>query len=192
MRLGINLGVGFLAYMLLRLAGVPFEAFLALLVAVVIGWPLGWFIGSLIGEETDVDTGRFKAIGWANLIAWLVPIAGIAVASLTSSVAKESIRSRLFYDAMSFVGYLLVAVSVPLYVHLLKSQPAQMDTPEVAAAPPFSDHKASSERSFARCPYALVERWTEEEIETNCNHEPSPEEIRAFEAEQQRVLAGEG
>ncbi|MBD3729736.1 MAG: hypothetical protein IE933_08530 [Sphingomonadales bacterium] len=192
MKFGINVGLVALGYGLLRFAGVPIETFLALALAIAIGWPLGWFIGTLIGDETDVDNGLFKAIGWANLVAWIIPFAGIAVAKLTSSVGKESIKSRLFYDTMSIAGYALVIVSVLFLVPWMMSERSQSGHSYAASMPRYPDHVASSERSFARCPYAIIENWTAEEVQINCKHKPSEEEIRAFELEQQRARTSEG
>lgn len=189
MNLALKFGAGFLAYWILRLVGVPIEVFLALFIAGAIGWPIGWFVGTLIGDKSDVDTPLFKAIGWFNLVAWLVPIAGIAVAKLTASVGKESLKSRLFYDGMSILGYALVCLTTALYVHLYKSGTMPIDSAEVATQSPDPESATAGERSFARCPYAAIEQWTAEEVQANCKHEPSEAEMREFQLEQQRAAA---
>jgi hypothetical protein len=189
MNIAVKVGLGFLSFKLLRLAGVPLETFLVLIGALVIGWPIGWGIGTFIRDETDVDTDGFKAVAWANVIAWIFPILGMAVASLTSSIAKESMKSRLFYDGMSILGYGLVVVSVALYVPLIIPDSDCPDLPERVAQIPKAI--PSGKRSFARCPYAAAEGWSRIEIETYCNREPTEQDMREFEEEQKRRLASQ-
>lgn len=205
MKLAINVGIGFLIYWVLRFMGVPLEAFLVLGIVLAIGWPIGWFVGTLIGDETDVDTVRFKAIGWANLIAWLFPIAGIAVAKLSETLGKESINSRFFYEGMAHVGYGLVLINISLFAYLSHTGQIDSDFPVIlsehdhsdhnhdAHAPDFAAYEPEAEqskggaRTFARCPYAAAEKWTAEEIEVHCNREPSEQEMREFELEMARA-----
>ena len=191
MDIAIKLVVGLLAFYALRFAGVPLETFIALIIVLAIGWPVGWIVGSIIGREADVDTARFKAIGWANLVAWIIPIAGVAVAKLTSSVGRESVKSQFFYDGMSVLGYGLVLVNVALYMPLLKAAQEHEVQPEKFVESPFQDRGVPAERSFARCPYAAMEGWSRDDVETYCNREPSEADLRAFEEEQKRFLASQ-
>ncbi|MEL7319166.1 MAG: hypothetical protein AAFN04_11070 [Pseudomonadota bacterium] len=191
MNIGVKVGFGFLAYWLLRLAGVPLETFIALIIAFLIGYPIGWILASRISDETDVDSSQFRVIGWANLLAWIFPIAGVAVAELTSGIAKESIKSRFFYGVTSWVGYGLVVTSVVLSVPLLMAEGDQPDRLDTVEAFSETNRTSSGERSFARCPYAARERWSQVEIEVYCNREPSQEDLREFNREQQRLLAAQ-
>lgn len=181
MNIGIKVGIGFLVFQLLLLAGVPLETFITLLVVAGVGYPIGWALGSLIGDQTDVDTARFKAVAWANLVAWLFPIAGVAVARFTSSIGEESIKSRFFYDGMSILGYGLVLVTVALAVPLYLEEQKQSDLFEHAVVSPEPAGASPGERSFDRCPYAAVERWSEIEVEIYCNRGPPKEDMDGIE-----------
>ncbi|MEO1648594.1 MAG: hypothetical protein AAFR32_07240 [Pseudomonadota bacterium] len=181
MDIGLKVGFGFLSYWLLRLAGVPFETFVVLIVVLVIGYPIGWILGSRIGAETDVDTRWYKTIGWANFIAWLFPIVGVAVAEFTSGIAKESVRSRFFYEGTSFLGYAFVIISVAFSVPLMLEEQKQAELYGDAVPSPESDAGLSGERSFDRCPYAAVERWSEIEVEIYCNRGPPKEDMDGIE-----------
>lgn len=192
MEFALKVGFGFLAYQVLRLVGVPLEFFLILAIAIAIGWPLGWFVGTLIGDGTDVDTPMFKAIAWINLVAWVIPFAGVAVAKLTSSIGKGSIRSPFFYDAMSMAGYVLVVFGGATNYYLLTSEFSDQEQPAIAFEQNETDPFLTGERKFARCPYAAIEQWSEDEVQEHCNREPTIEELQAFEEEMKRYEASRG
>lgn len=189
MNIGLKVAAGFLAFWVLRWVGVPIETFLTLLVVWAIGWPVGWIIGSRIQDGADVDNARYKTIGWANLVLWIIPIAGVIGARLSSSVGQQSTKNEFFYDGMSVIGYGLVIANVAFSVPLLMDEANQAESSEVFAE--YGDAKVlpPGERSFARCPYAAAEGWSQIEVEIYCNREPTEEDLMAFELEQQRLKA---
>ena len=186
-----NAGLFYICYILLRLAGVPIEIFPVLLFVFAIGWPIGWFIGTLIDDDTDVDTPKFKAVAWANLFAWIIPFAGIAVAKLTSTIGKAAYEGKLFYGMMSVAGYGLVILSVSIFISLDLSGSFNSAEPEVTAKPSNSSISTAGERTYARCPYAAIEVWSREDIRQYCNREPTAAEVRALEAEHERTQAAQ-
>ncbi|MEM7688027.1 MAG: hypothetical protein AAF291_03315 [Pseudomonadota bacterium] len=172
MNIAVKICAGFLVFGLLGLFGYSREPMIAVLFVFAIGWPIGWILGSFIKDGTDVDVGRFKAIGWANLIAWIIPIVGIIVGRLSASVGNESIKSKFFYDGMSIVGYGLVILNVALYTPLTDAAKREVNQYN-AEQPADMVIPMKGERSSERCEYAALEGWSEVEFEIYCNRDSS-------------------
>ena len=172
MDIAVKICAGFLVFGLLGLFGYSREPLIAALIVFAIGWPIGWVLGSFIKDDTDVDVGRFKAIGWANLIAWIIPVVGIIVARLSASVGNESIKSKFFYDGMSIVGYGLAIFNVALYTPLTEAEERELEQ-YYAEQPADLSIPTGGERSSDRCEYAAIEGWSQIEVEVYCNRENS-------------------
>jgi hypothetical protein len=132
----------------MHINGVPVETrltvSLALLLALAIVGALGVLVVKYLSRDSDVDGGVFQAIAWAGLVAWLVPMLGIMIATMASVFAERADRHRRLYSWMSYVGGVLALAN--------------------AAAGPLLETAHTSNR----CAYAAQERWTAAEVTANC------------------------
>jgi hypothetical protein len=79
-------------------------ATLAGLLVVAIGWPIGFLIGRYLSHESDVDTQAFKVVAGVNLIAWLIPVVGMVLSTMTLQFSKRSDGARIFYWSLAAIG----------------------------------------------------------------------------------------
>jgi hypothetical protein len=79
-------------------------ATLAGLLIVAIGWPIGFILGRYLSHDSDVDTRAFKVVAGVNLIAWLIPVIGMVLSTMTLQFSKRSEAARIFYWSLAAIG----------------------------------------------------------------------------------------
>jgi len=139
---------------------------LAILMIVAIGWPIGFIVGRFLSHDADVDAKSFKIVAGVNLVAWAIPVVGIAVSTMTLQFYKRSDASKLLFWSLGAIGgwgaILYAGISG---AHAMQAIQAQETRARYLEASGVID---SGERSTARCPYAAREAWSLEDIEKYC------------------------
>ena len=79
-------------------------ATIAGLLVVAIGWPIGFIVGRFLSHDADVDARSFKVVAGINLIAWLIPVIGMVVSTMTLQFSKRSDAARMFYWSLAAIG----------------------------------------------------------------------------------------
>lgn len=136
---------------------------LAILFAAVIGGGIGMLFGHLMAKDGEVDTGLCRFIAWLNLVAWLLPIAGLCVCAMTTEFYRWSTTSTRMYKTLASIGAILSCLSAVFGV-LLASQ-ARVES---AFPHNFEIADYGTERSAARCPYAAKEHWSKDDADKYC------------------------
>jgi hypothetical protein len=148
--------------------GVPFDTMLAAGVAVgfavLIGYPLGLIVGHFVARDSDVDTMPYRIVAGANLVAWLVPVAGLTLSAATTRISRQSDATRTFYSLLACVGGLLAMANAGIggakeYGRHNYGSPALA---QIKITP------ADAPRSTERCPYAAQEAWSHDEMVKYC------------------------
>ena len=168
--IGVQLVAG--GWLLLRYYfGVPFDVMLAGLTAVLfvvaIGWPIGWVVGHYISRDSDVDTMAFKIIAGVNLIAWIVPVAGVALSRITLHFSRRSEAMPAFYWLLAGIGGWGAIANAGIggaHQMQIRSGAAQAEAQSAAMA----QITWRTERSTERCPYAARESWSREDVDKYC------------------------
>jgi hypothetical protein len=150
--------------------GVPFATMLAALVAAVlatlIGYPLGLLVGHLVSRDADVDTTAYRVIAGANLIAWLVPAAGLALSAITWTFSRRSDATPTFYSSLGCIGGLLALANAGVGgAHEFAHRHAALATAQLSESPARTIH------SHERCAYAAIEAWPSADFEKYCRHQ---------------------
>lgn len=159
------LGAGLVAA---RLAlGIPYEVMhaglIAALLAILIGGPLGWLLGWYVSRDSDVDATPFKVVAGVNLIAWAVPVVGMALGVVSLQFSKRSDDKRIYYWVLGAIGAWGAIANAGI------SGAHEMEMRQIRAhALEISGVVDSGERSTARCAYAAREVWSAEDFEKYC------------------------
>jgi hypothetical protein len=162
------LGAGL--YWLLRLYfHVPFNVMVAGITAIVfvavIGWPIGFFVGRYLSRDADVDTMAFKVIAGVNLVAWAVPVVGMALSTMTLQFSRRSNAMPVFFWVLAAIGgWGAIANAWIGGTHEMQLRENRRQALEIGGV------VDSGERSTARCAYAGREVWSKADFEQYCRH----------------------
>ena len=156
------------SYLMIRLYfRVPFEVMLAGLIAVLvafaIGWPIGFFGGRYLSRDADVDTTAFKLVAGVNLIAWAVPVVGVALSTMTLQFSRRSDAMPAFYWVLATIGAWGAIANAGIGgAHEMQLRQVRAQALEIGGV------VDSGERSRARCAYAGRELWSADDVERYC------------------------
>lgn len=158
-------GAGWVAFR--RYVGIPYEvsqaALIAGLITIVIGWPLGWLVGYFVSRDSDVDTTPFKIIAGMNLFAWVIPVVGVAVSTITLQFSRRSdAMPRVYWLLAAVGGWTAIATAAIGGAHEMQMREIRRQALEMNRV------VDSGLRSTARCPYAAREVWSKEDIDKYC------------------------
>lgn len=147
--------------------GVPFDTMLAALaaavVATLIGYPVGLLVGHFLSRDADVDTAPYRIVAGANLVAWLIPVAGITVSAVTWCFSRRSETTPTFYSWLGCIGGLVALANAGLGgAREYTQRHAAFPSPQVNESPSATVH------SPERCPYAAIEAWPGADVEKYC------------------------
>jgi hypothetical protein len=151
-----------------RLAlGIPYEVMqagmFAALLAILIGGPLGWLVGWCVSRDSDVDTTPFKVVAGANLVAWAVPVVGMALGVISLQFSKRSDGKRIYYWVLGAIGAWGAIANAGIGgAHEMQMRQIRAQALEIGGV------VDSGERSRARCAYAAREVWSAEDFERYC------------------------
>jgi uncharacterized membrane protein len=148
--------------------GVPFDTMLAgaaaVGFAVLIGYPLGLLVGHFVSRDSDVDTTAYRIVAGGNVVAWIVPVAGMTLAAATTRLARQSDATPTFYLVLARVGAFLALANAGIggakayqQHHYGTPAPSQMVI-----------RPADTPRSTERCPYAAQEQWSHDDVVRYC------------------------
>ena len=177
----IGLVVGGGGYWTLRLYfHVPFDVMaaglLGILFIAVIGWPIGYFVGRYLAADSDVDGTAFKVVAGLNLVAWAVPVVGMALSTMTLQFSKASEGKRLFYWVLAAIGGWGAMANAGI-----SAAHAAAPSNQAAVAQAIADIRGSqftTGRSTDRCPYAAREGWSRKDVDTYCSAKALEEFLR--------------
>lgn len=159
---------------------VPTEAKMAALFASVLVAVVGGLIGGLAGwylaRDADVDSKGFKIIAWLGLIAWVIPIVGGTLATMTYMFKRRSTFNESFYNNLGNIAGLLAVTNAMIgggweaYDGLAAKQAARSQTAMSATLElrGINPEEMTGKRSTERCQYAALESWSREDLDRYC------------------------
>lgn len=159
---------------------VPIEAkmaaFFASVLVVIVGGLIGGVAGWFLARDADVDTTGFKIVAWFGLIAWVIPIAGGTLATMSYMFKRRSTFNESLYNNLGNIAGLLAVTHAIIgggweaYDGLAAKQAATSQTAMTAALQRrgIDPQELSGERASDRCQYAAIEAWTTEDFDRYC------------------------
>lgn len=157
-----------ISYLMIRLYfRVPFGVMLAGLIAVLfafaIGWPIGFLVGRYLSRDADVDTTAFKVVAGVNIVAWIIPVVGVALSTMTLQFSRRSDAMPVYYWVLAAIGgWGAIANAGIGGAHEMQMRENRAQALEIGGV------VDSGERSRARCAYAAREVWSAEDFEKYC------------------------
>lgn len=155
---------------------VKMAAFFAGILVVVIGSFIGGLAGWYLARDADVDTTGFKVIAWFGLIAWVIPILGGTIATMSYMFKRQSTLNVSLYNNLGNIVGLLAFTSAFIgggweaYAALGTKQ-VDMSQSAINARLQrrgINPDELTGERSIERCQYAALESWSREDLDRFC------------------------
>lgn len=154
--------LGFLAFRFMPIS-LPQQLamLLAIAIALAIGYPVGWLVGRYVAGDADTDSKGYRIAALGNLVLWLIPFVGVMMSVITSQFARRADYYRALHQGLATLGMMLAIGHAAFGAYVAVEERRQFATTR-------SEHVASSVRSTERCPYAAIEAWSQEDVDTYC------------------------
>lgn len=159
---------------------VPIEAkmaaFFASVLVVVVGGLIGGLAGWYLAKDADVDSTGFKIIAWCGLIAWVIPVVGGTLATMSYMFKRRSTFNESFYTNLGNIAGLLAVTNAMIgggweaYDGLAAKKSAGSQTAMSAALQRhgIEPEEMTGDRSTERCQNAALEAWSREDLDRYC------------------------